>query len=646
MKRIFIFLIVLIITTYTFAQTPAWQWATQAGGSSDDIGYGITIDEAGNNYVIGLFRYIATFGPYSLTSSGWSDIFVSKMDANGNWLWATQAGGSSDDIGYGIAIDEAGNNYVTGSFKETATFGPYSLTSSGDIDIFVAKMDENGNWLWATQAGGYDLDRGNGIIIDDIGNCYVTGLFRNTATFGSYTLTSSETIDIFVAKMDMNGNWLWATQAGSSDLDVGEAITIDNAGNCYVTGYFGETATFGSHTLTSSEDSDIFVAKMDENGNWQWATQAGGSDWDVGNGIAIDDIGNCFVTGEFKETATFGPYSLISSGNYDIFVAKMDANGNWQWVTQAGGSDWDRSDGIAIDDIGNCFVTGSFYNTATFGSYSLTSSGSNDIFVAKMDENGNWLWVTQAGGSDWEKGLEITTDEMGNTFVTGYYLGTATFGYYSLTSYGYSDIFVAKILENFPPNPPTDPSPPNTSTNVTITPTLSWSCTDPESDPLTFDVYFGTSPNPPLVGSDLIQTTYDPETLIYETTYYWHIVAKDNCGNETESEIWNFTTESEIGVDELIPEIAELLQNSPNPFNPTTTISFSIPEESNIELTIFNIRGQKLKTLANKEFTKGSHSIIWNGEDELGKAVGSGVYYYKLYVNGKIEAVKKCLLLK
>jgi len=433
-----------MVNIVLIAQTPEWQWAAQAGGFEWDAGMAISLDDAGNSYVTGFFRETATFGSYSLTSSDNWDIFVAKIDTDGNWLWATQASGSSFDEGYALTIDDAGNSYVTGSFWDIATFGSYSLTSSGISDIFVAKIDGSGNWQWATKAGGTSEDEGYEITIDDVGNSYVTGYFRETSTFGSFTLTSNGYGDIFVAKMNANGNWLWATQGGGSSFDVGHGITVDNAGNSYVTGWFRDYATFGSYFLISNS-TDIFVAKIDGSGNWQWATKAGGSNVDVGYGITIDDDRNSYVTGRFKGTATFGSYSLTCSVNNDIFVAKMDADGSWQWATRAGGTDYDCGDGITIDSTRNIYVTGYFAGTATFGSYSLISSGYSDIFVAKMDANGNWLWATQAGGIDTDKGYGITIDDAENSYVTGSFWDIATFGSYSLTSNGTWDIFIAKL---------------------------------------------------------------------------------------------------------------------------------------------------------------------------------------------------------
>ena len=447
--RTFILLGLAFNTLFAFTQVPDWQWASQAGGSSHNHGYAISTDDAGNSYMTGSFGETATFGSYSLNSNGNKDIFVGKLNVNGNWQWVTQAGGSDNDYGYAIEIDDTGNSYVSGSFQGTAYFGTYSITSNGNDDIFVSKIDANGNWQWAIQAGGSNNDSGYSIAIDTIGNSYVTGYFIDTATFGSYSLNSSGYNDIFVSKIDANGNWLWVTKAGGTLDDYGRAIAIDNADNCYVAGYFKGIATFGSYSLSSSGDSyDIFVSKIDTNGNWQWATKAGGIDYDFGYSIAIDNGVNSYVSGSFQGIATFGSYSITSSGGYGFFVAKMDSNGNWIWVTKAGGSSSENGNGITIDDAGNTYVTGYFQGTANFGSYSLTSSDYNDIFVAKIDVNGNWQWATQAGGTLYDYGRAISLDNAGNSYVSGSFYSTATFGTYSLTSIDHCDIFVAK-LENF-----------------------------------------------------------------------------------------------------------------------------------------------------------------------------------------------------
>jgi len=449
---------ILLITICAYAQAPEWEWATQAGGSGIgwDEGYGIAIDDFGNIYVTGTFCSVATFGPYSLTSSGSQDIFVAKIDANGNWQWATKAGGLDHDSGYEITIDDVGNSYVTGWFEGAAYFGPFSFTSCGYGDIFVAKIDSSGTWEWVVQAGGYADDRGYGIKIDTGGYCYVTGYFQHTASFGTYSLTASGIhgySDIFVAKVDSNGSWEWATRAGGVYSDRGCGLTVDETGSSYVTGYFDEAATFGSSSLTSNGNRDIYVAKLDLGDNWLWAANAGSTDNDIGYGITIDDGVNSYVIGCFTGIATFGSSVLISSGYSDIFVAKIDTSGNWQWATKAGGIVYDSGYDITTDNAGNGYVTGGFYSTANFGSYSLTSSGDYDIFVGEIDSEGNWKWVTQAGGFLDDIGCSVQKDAADKILVTGYFEETAAFGSNSLISSGNEDIFVAKL------NPPVSADP-------------------------------------------------------------------------------------------------------------------------------------------------------------------------------------------
>ena len=430
------------------AQEMDWLWAKSVGGLDDDFGQGIAVDGEGNSYVTGAFRGTATFGTTTLTSSGDSDIYVAKLDAGGNWLWVKKVGGSGTDAGSGIAIDSEGNSYVTGWIGGTVSFGNTWLSSRGSNDIFIAKADKDGNWLWAKRAGGSSDDTGRSIAVDSEGNIYVTGYFySSTATFGSITLTSSEGADIFIAKADKNGNWLWVKQAGGSSGDFGEGITVDNEGNSYMTGRFGGTATFGSTTLTGSGGEEICIAKIDKDGNWLWVKQAGGEWHDKGTSIAVDGEGNNYVTGRFMGTATFGSITIKSSDSADIFITKVDKDGNWLWAKSAGGLSDDTGQSIAVDIAGNSYVTGWFGGTVSFGSTTLSSRGGKDIFIAKADKDGNWLWAKKAGGSpqNGSHSQGIAVDIAGNCYVTGYFDGTATFSGTTIESNGEKDIFIAKF---------------------------------------------------------------------------------------------------------------------------------------------------------------------------------------------------------
>ena len=435
-----------VINLEIHAQAPDFAWAKQAGGTEGDAASRITVDASGNSYVTGIFRGIASFGTIDLTSSGSTDIFIAKYDAFGNVLWAKQAGGQNIDAGKNIAVDSSGNSYITGEFQGTATFGSTMLNSSGNYDVFIAKYDASGNVLWVKQSGGTGLEVGRGIAVDGSGNCYITGYFDGSASFDSTTLTSSGSFDVFIAKYDATGNFQWADRAGSSEEDFGRNVTVDESGNSYIAGTFRGLAGFGSTTFTSSGAEDIFIAKYDATGNVLWAKKAGGTNKDAANGIDVDGSGNSYIIGEFQGTATFGSTMLTSTSFLsDIFIARYDPSGNVLWAIRAGGSTGDYGRNIAVDGSGNSYITGEFEGSAGFDSTTLTSMGGVDIFIAGYDASGNALWAKTAGGNLEDRASGIALDGSGNTYISGYYIGEASFGSTTITSSGASDIYIAKL---------------------------------------------------------------------------------------------------------------------------------------------------------------------------------------------------------
>ena len=426
-----------------------WDWAKGAGGSDYDVGFAIAVDGFGNSYITGTISGTVSFGTISVTSVGDSDIFVAKYDFYGNLLWVRSAGGKDSDEGLGIAVEPAGNVYVTGYFKGGVSFGDFALNSAGDddIDMFIAKYDGNGNVLWVKGMGALDYDGGLCIAIDAASNCYVTGYFKDSTVLGNSRLGSNGGSDIFVAKYDSSGNALWAKNAGGNLDDQGSSIAADAAGNCYVTGFYRGTATFSNIAIKSIGDKDVFLSKYDPDGKLLWVRSAGGfySDW--GNAVTVDNQGNSYITGHFKGSANFGNLKSISAGDKDIFIAKYDKAGNILWTKAAGGKDdYDEGNSIAVDTSGNVFVAGHFMGSATFGKINLASAGNSDLFVAKYDKLGNTLWAKSAGGSEYDGGRGIALDAAGNVYVTGYFRKSIAFGNnIRITLSGYEDIFLTKI---------------------------------------------------------------------------------------------------------------------------------------------------------------------------------------------------------
>jgi len=369
-----------------------WAWATRAGGSGNDRGMGVSSLADGSAIVTGSFGGTATFGATTFTSAGDLDVFAAKVQADGTWAWATRAGGTGVDGSLGISSRADGSSIVTGAFAGTATFGTAAtLVGAGVNDLFVAKVQADGTWAWATQAGGGVGDVTDGLGVSSLadGSAIVTGSFEETAAFGATTLTTGGGRDVFVAKVRADGTWAWATQAGGtgSDFANGYGVSALADGSAVVAGNFDGTATFGAATVTSAGGADVFTARVNADGTWAWATRAGGdAGTDESRGVSALADGSAIVTGSFRETATFGATTLTSGGDWGVFVAKVQADGTWAWATRAGGAGSDAAFGFGVSALadGAAVVAGFFQGTATFGATTLTSPGGTNVFVARV----------------------------------------------------------------------------------------------------------------------------------------------------------------------------------------------------------------------------------------------------------------------
>lgn len=369
-------------------------WARSAGGPGYDNGAGIAMDAAGNAHITGSFEATATFGATALTNSSpasYSDLFVAKYDPAGNLVWVRSTGTDfAADTGAAIAVDAAGSVLITGRSVQD-TFGAAALNNLGRI--LVAKYDSAGNPVWAHKAGSFSggtYDTGTGIGADAAGNVYVTGTFLSpVADFGGGLLTNRGAGDVFLSKYSPAGTLLWVRQAGGPGDDRPNGLAVDAAGNAHVVGEFSGTAGFGTASLSSlGGASDAFIAKFDASGGIIWARAAGGQSADAARGVALDPLGNVHVTGYFGGAAAFGGINLSGIvGTYDAFVTRLDANGNFAFAQQAGGTDLngDFGLGIAADAAGNAILTGYFTGTSTLGNGTATSAGGEDLFVMRFN---------------------------------------------------------------------------------------------------------------------------------------------------------------------------------------------------------------------------------------------------------------------
>lgn len=481
MKKLLHTLTVLALLGSSILITPAagaWSGANTAvnvvGGASKEQTIWMSTDSNGNVYTAGYFQATVDFDPgdgiANLTSAGLNDMFISKLDPSGNYLWAKRFGSTNSESIASIAVDKYGNIFATGDLVGTVDFDPgdgiANLTSvGGAVDGFVLKLKTNGDFVWAKSFGSPGFDKGVFIAVDGDGNVAITGTFSETVDFdpgaGVANLTATADWDIFILKLDSFGNYLWANRRGGTGREVGDGIAFDNSGNIYASGYFNGTVDFdpgeGVSNITSNGLSDVFISKFDPSGNYLWAKRIGGTSSDYINPIGIDSSGNIFMSGLFKTTVDFDPgagtTNLTSAGGFDIFILKLDSSGNYLWAKGIGGLSDDQTWSIASDGNGNIVTTGKFAGTADFdpgaGTANLTSAGRNDIFIQKLDSSGNYLWAKQIGGPGDDSGQPIAFDSSGNVYVSGYFSNTVDFdpgaGTSNFTSNGDYDMFTLKL---------------------------------------------------------------------------------------------------------------------------------------------------------------------------------------------------------
>lgn len=312
-----------------------------------------------------------------------------------------------------------------------------SCTTCTDCPKFVKKV------------GGYSSDNIYGVAVDGNGNVYAVGHFNSIVDFGKTRLRSVGSSDIFVLKMNAAGRVIWAKRAGGSSIEYGYGVSVDGSGNVYITGGFETSADFGTTKLSAVGSSDIFAAKLNKDGVWQWAKGYGSTSADYGYDIAVDSNGNSYVTGQFYSKVAFGTSSLQSKGSSDPFLLKLDKDGKEVWAKSDGSTSFEQGEGVAVDGSGNVYITGRYYTSMTWGgATTIKSKGSSDAFVAKFDGTGKLSWLAGGGGSSTEYSYDIAVDGSGNVYVTGAFRTSSTdaeFGTTKLQSQGIYDVFVAKL---------------------------------------------------------------------------------------------------------------------------------------------------------------------------------------------------------
>lgn len=530
--------------------------------------------------------------------------------------WSQRFGGTGDDMARGVTVDGTGNVLIVGGCTSITDFGGGNFfTTANTRDIFLAKFDASGLHQWShVFPNSVGNDEGYGVAADGSGNVFITGNFFSTVDFGSGSnLTSAGGADIFLAKYGSDGSYQWSKRFGTSGNETGYAVSADASGNVVVTGQFQGTVDFGGGPLVASGSSaDIFVAKYDASGAHVWSKRFGSTQNDEAHGMDVDASGNVVITGSFQLSVDFGGGPLTSPTGLSMFLAKYDANGAHQWSKHFVGLGSEIGNAVAIDAAANIVVTGQYAGNVDFGGGPLNWVAASDCFIAKFDANGVHQWSHGYGGSSSDPAYGVAVDAAGNVAISGYFINTANFGGSDLTS--------------------------NTGSN---------------------DIYFAR-----YSASGVHQWSQRFGNFQYD---FGHAVAMNGAGDVFLAGEFNgpvdfgggpLDNEFEISQDIILAKfgttvtsVEETPRSSsasiaayPNPFNPATTIRYTVTERGRVRLKIYDASGEHVVTLLNEERPAGSHTVLWGGRDEKGVSVSSGVYFVSLEQNGSVATTKVTLL--
>lgn len=449
MKKAIPFLLFFLISISLTAQNPKLEWAASFGHGSTEYSPSIAIDSVGNVYSCGHFEYITDFDPgpgvFNLTSNGGFDIFISKLDSDGNLIWVISFGETDYEYARNLTLDHLGNVIITGKFPGTVDFDPgigiFPLTAIGDEDIFILKLDPSGNFLWARSFGNTYTEEINCLSCDPAGNIYTTGTFSSTLDFdpgiGTYNLTSSY-LDAFVSKLDASGNFLWAKHWGGTGHTIATSIATTGNGNVLVAGTFQGITDFDPGPTIVSYDSngsaDMFFLKLDVFGSFIWVKRVGGLGLGNVRSICVDSVGNIYSTGYFEGSLDFDPgsgtFAQYGIGSYAQFITKYSNTGDFIWAKQfaRSGNGYIHPYHIIADNAGNVYTTGRCNQGIDFdpglGTYQITSPITYMAFVSKLDSLGDFVWALGFHGDNaitYPVGVSLALLPNGDLYSLGSY---------------------------------------------------------------------------------------------------------------------------------------------------------------------------------------------------------------------------------
>ncbi len=652
-----IFLIMLILFFASTGIYPACLGPTSA--PPPPLGAQSLTHSGGNNIIQGKILSFVKNKDFDLLNIEETPSFNSATNLNGTGI--TQIGG--------IKEDKNGNMYVTGGFTDSLTFNtqpsPTVLVSSGGYNVFLAKYDASGNCLWVRTARGdkstpdsLSINGSLCIAVDTAGNSYIGGGFVRSLSFidsqnkVAARLTSADTtiynFEFFVAKYNTNGDLLWAKggQSGShgdaADLNHGvngvTSIILDAQDLPYIGGRFSG-GNFLGENVGFEEDGDFFLAALTPDSGkvaWGWVLGTPGEDGVIS--LSLDVYGYINALGFMGQGTIAFPTSpetdlTDNSDSADTFVAKFDVNGNCLWADLIGGNELIFPQDISTDTLGNVYISGAFKGTTTFGSgIKLTATGShNDGFLAKYDFNGNCRWARRFGGDIFAEGNRIAADGIGDSFVFSTFQKDVVFGSETPQSQdSLTTSFTSMVVAKY-----------DSSGNFQWVKTLNGTGWGGISE-ITSDIC-PVRNNPLQIsysnkkGGDLLLSGDFNKQISLDN---YTLTAPGDARNSFIARLGLSGNATAVENRSVVPLNFSLDQNYPNPFNPSTVISYQLAAGGNVTLKIYDILGREVKTLVNDYEQAGRHKVSFEASN-----LASGVYLYRLDA-GKYSSVKKLVLLK
>ena len=442
---VFFFLYLNVVLT----AAPVFDWARSGGGAKADKVRGLNVDRDGNVFIAGECTDEVCFGSETHKGLGLNDVFVAKLDARGKCLWSKVAGGPKVDRAYAVATDTQGNSYVTGHFQgESAEFDGHVVRGLGDYDAFVVSYDKDGKFRWVRSLGGKGYDYGHGVVIDSRGDVIVAGAVVGEATFGDLVVPNEAGRHLFVAKYHADGALVWVKVATGKVSGSAHGVVVDGRDNIYIGGLCAGVGAFGTQSLSSPKGTSALVAKLDPEGQVLWLNLHPGEPSCLFHEISCDAQGRVWASGMFKGKAVVGAdiYATTTVKDSDALLCHYDAAGKLLWSRAGQGPGIDYGLGVANDGAGNAFLTGEFSAAFSLGGNSLRSRGATDVYVAKFDEKGALVWLTQSGGIGSDSAYVDVMDRRGGLLIAGAYSGTQQLEHLSLTSKGSGDAYVARLV--------------------------------------------------------------------------------------------------------------------------------------------------------------------------------------------------------